>query len=129
MRIRGSRETEWAGRTFIRELFLGTLALPLIHPFPEREPDSPEFAAFYQRLRDFLLHEVDSAAIDHTGEYPENVRESVRCALTGDCAKFDTLDNALMKVTEIMDIPLQRWIKNSAVLKNQLYQKRLEDFV
>lgn len=57
-----------------------------------------------------------------------NVRESVRKALTLPFEKFDTLDNALLKVTEIMDIPLQRWIKNSAVLKNRLYQKRLEDF-
>jgi alkyldihydroxyacetonephosphate synthase len=30
--------------------------------------------------------------------------------------------------TKKMDILLQRWIKNSAILKNQLYQKRLEDF-
>ena len=57
-----------------------------------------------------------------------NVRECVRKALTQRCQKFDTLSEALVKVTEIMDIPLQRWITNSAVLKNQLYQKRLEDF-
>ena len=58
-----------------------------------------------------------------------NVRESVRSALRDDFRKFDTLQKALMHVTEIMDIPLQRWIKNSAVLKNQLFQKRLEDFM
>jgi len=57
-----------------------------------------------------------------------NVRESVRKALTQDCMKFDTLDQTLMFISGKMDIPLQRWIRNSAVLKNNLYQKRLEDF-
>jgi len=57
-----------------------------------------------------------------------NVRESVRKALREPYRKFDTLDQALMFVSEKMDIPLQRWIKNSAVLKSMLYQKRLEDF-
>jgi len=57
-----------------------------------------------------------------------NVRESVRKALRESYRKFDTLDQALMFVSEKMDIPLQRWIKNSAVLKNLLYQKRIEDF-
>jgi len=58
-----------------------------------------------------------------------NVRESVRSALRGNYIKFDTLNESLIHVTKIMDIPLQRWIKNSAVLKNQLFQKRLEDFM
>ncbi|MEA2055982.1 MAG: Nre family DNA repair protein [Candidatus Thermoplasmatota archaeon] len=57
-----------------------------------------------------------------------NVRESVRRALKGSYQKFDTLDKALVFISKKMDIPLQRWIKNSAVLKNKLYQKRLEDF-
>lgn len=58
-----------------------------------------------------------------------NVRESVRSALTREYQRFDTLQEALIHASEIMDIPLQRWIRNSAVLKNQLYQKRLEDFL
>ncbi len=58
-----------------------------------------------------------------------NVRESVRSALTREYRRFDTLQEALVHASEIMDIPLQRWIRNSAVLKNQLYQKRLEDFL
>ena len=57
-----------------------------------------------------------------------NVRESVRKALKEPFRKFDTLDKALVFISEKMDIPLQRWIRNSAVLKNKLYQKRLEDF-
>ena len=57
-----------------------------------------------------------------------NVRESVRKALTQQYRTFDTVQQALSYVSQVMDIPLQRWIKNSAVLKNQLYQKRLSDF-
>ncbi|MCK4347181.1 MAG: hypothetical protein KAW47_01050 [Thermoplasmatales archaeon] len=57
-----------------------------------------------------------------------NVRESVRRALQQDCRKFDTLDKAIVYVSQKMDIPLHRWIRNSALLKDQLYQKRIEDF-
>ncbi|UCF13873.1 MAG: hypothetical protein JSW06_11540 [Thermoplasmatales archaeon] len=58
-----------------------------------------------------------------------NVRESVRNALRQEYRKFDTLNEVLLHVPKIMDIPLRRWIKNSAVLKNQLYQKRIEDYI
>ena len=57
-----------------------------------------------------------------------NVRESVRKALKERYRKFETIDKALIFISEKMDIPLQRWIKNSAILKNQLFQKKLEDF-
>lgn len=57
-----------------------------------------------------------------------NVRESVRKALKQPYQKFETLKEALVNISKKMDIPLQRWIRNSAVLKNQLYQKKLEDF-
>ncbi len=58
-----------------------------------------------------------------------NVRESVRYALTQSYEKFETLQQALVHIQGFFDIPLQRWIRTSAVLKNQLYQRRLEDFV
>jgi hypothetical protein len=58
-----------------------------------------------------------------------NVRESVRKALTQPYRTYDTLNQALTDITMKMDIPLQRWIHNSAVLKNHLYQRRLEDFL
>ncbi len=35
---------------------------------------------------------------------------------------FDTLNEAIVHVSGKMDIPIQRWIKNSAILKSQLYQ-------
>ncbi|KYK20855.1 hypothetical protein AYK25_04255 [Thermoplasmatales archaeon SM1-50] len=58
-----------------------------------------------------------------------NVRESIRCALSQPYRKFSTVQESLVYVSKIMDIPLQRWIRNSAVLKNQLYQRKLEDFI
>jgi alkylation response protein AidB-like acyl-CoA dehydrogenase len=73
-----ARETEWEGRTFIRELFLGNLLLPLIHPFPMEEGERPEFKAFYDEMERFLREDVDSAAIDQTGEYPEHVIDGLR---------------------------------------------------
>lgn len=58
-----------------------------------------------------------------------NVRESVRKALSGKPYKFDTIEETLEIVKQKMDIPLERWIKNSAILKNHLQQKTLEDFL
>jgi alkylation response protein AidB-like acyl-CoA dehydrogenase len=73
-----SREKEWAGRTFLRELFLGNFLLDLIHPFPQEKEERPEFAKFYNDLRQFLLEKVDPVAIDETGEYPEHVVNGLR---------------------------------------------------
>jgi hypothetical protein len=73
-----SRETEWAGRGFLRELFLGQFSLDLVHPFPNVGEDRPEFAKFYGELREFLSTQVDSVAIDETGEYPEHVVDGLR---------------------------------------------------
>jgi len=72
-----SRETEWEGRAFIRELFLGQLPLDLVYPFPTRQ-ENPEFEKFYQKLESFLHDEVDPVQIDETGEYPEHVVDGLR---------------------------------------------------
>ena len=58
-----------------------------------------------------------------------NVRESVREALKKPYIKFDTLNQSLIFVSKKMDIPIQRWIRNSAILKNAIYQKKIEDFL
>ena len=57
-----------------------------------------------------------------------NVRESIREALRQNYQKFDTMNEVLKFTSEYLDIPTNRWIKNSAILKNRLYQKRIEDF-
>ncbi|MFH1101374.1 MAG: Nre family DNA repair protein [Methanobacteriota archaeon] len=73
-----------------------------------------------------ILREAHPGYIMPVGVW--NVRESVRSALTKPYQKYATVEEALVHVSTILDIPVQRWIRNSAVLKNQLYQKRLEDF-
>ncbi|MEX2080971.1 MAG: acyl-CoA dehydrogenase family protein [Dehalococcoidia bacterium] len=73
-----SRQTEWAQPSFLRELFLGSLRLDLIHPYPLASEDRPEFARFYDRMREFLRNEVDSVEIDESGEYPEAVLAELR---------------------------------------------------
>ncbi len=73
-----ARQKEWAGHMFIRELFLGNFALPLIHPYPERGEPREEFTRFYDALDRFLKTEVDSAEIDRTGEYPPHVVDGLR---------------------------------------------------
>ena len=73
-----SREQEWQGRGFLREMFLGQFSIDLVHPFPNPGKDRPEFTEFYNKLRDFLINEVDSVAIDETGEYPEHVVDGLR---------------------------------------------------
>jgi hypothetical protein len=57
-----------------------------------------------------------------------NVREHVREALGTEPTKYDSLQGALGHVERTMDIPLKRWIGVSGVLKDRLYQRRLEDF-
>mgnify|MGYP002261362373 CR=1 FL=1 len=68
-----SRQKEWAGRTLLREMFLGNFLLDLVYPFPVTRTENPEFQKFYEALKEFLRDEVDSAMIDATGEYPETV--------------------------------------------------------
>jgi alkylation response protein AidB-like acyl-CoA dehydrogenase len=73
-----ARQTEWEGKGFLRDLFLGNFQLDLIHPFPVTREPRPEFTAFYDALENFLRTEVDSVAIDETGEYPERVVDGLR---------------------------------------------------
>ena len=68
-----AREKEWQQPSFMRELFLGNFRLDLIHPFPSTEQERPEFTEFYKNLEAFLREKVDSAGIDETGEYPQEV--------------------------------------------------------
>ncbi|UCE92433.1 MAG: hypothetical protein JSV90_01375 [Methanobacteriota archaeon] len=58
-----------------------------------------------------------------------NVRENVRTALSNRPKRFSTLTDALTHVSTMMDIPVSRWIRSSAVLKDALYQRRIDEFV
>ncbi|MBL8114174.1 MAG: acyl-CoA dehydrogenase family protein [Acidobacteria bacterium] len=68
-----ARETDWEKPSFLKEVFLGNYRLDLIHPFPGKPAERPEFRAFYDRLEKFLVEEVDSDAIDREGKIPQNV--------------------------------------------------------
>ncbi len=71
-----SRES-WAGRSFLRELFLGSLRLDWIDPYPQTE-ESETFRRFYADLEQFLVEEVDSTQIDQQGEIPDDVLNRLR---------------------------------------------------
>jgi alkylation response protein AidB-like acyl-CoA dehydrogenase len=73
-----ARQTEWEGRAFIRELYLGGLPLDIVHPFPAEPEERQEFRQFYDAMHEFLTKEVDSVAIDQLGEYPEKVIDGLR---------------------------------------------------
>ncbi len=73
-----SRETEWKSPSFLKELFLGSFRLDLVHPYPLVEQERQEFTAFIQAFREFLKTEVDSLTIDETGEYPQHVLDGLR---------------------------------------------------
>jgi alkylation response protein AidB-like acyl-CoA dehydrogenase len=73
-----SRQTEWTRPSFMRELFLGNFRFYLVHPFPASKPDRPEYAEFYERMKRFMLDEVDSPDIDATGDYPPHVIDGLR---------------------------------------------------
>src|SRR5687767_6535563 len=72
-----SRQSDWAGKGFLKELFLGNLRVDWIDPFPEHEW-SERFKAYYAELERFVRDEVDSARIDREGEYPPEVIARLR---------------------------------------------------
>lgn len=57
------------------------------------------------------------------------VRENVRNAMRQKPFIFNTLDGALKWVAGKFQIPLQRWIMKSELLKNALFQKKITDFL
>ncbi len=73
-----SRETEWQGAGFLRDLFLGKLRLNLIHDYPLGEAERPEFLRWYAGFEAFLAEKVDPNEIDETGEYPPEVLDALR---------------------------------------------------
>ncbi len=56
------------------------------------------------------------------------VRENVRNAVRQQPLKFDTLDEALARIASQFQIPLKRWIRNSELLQNALFQRKLTEY-
>lgn len=73
-----AREAEWAKPSFVRELFLGRLRMPLIYPPPGRDPEMEARTAEFLRKVEALLREVDVEEIERMGKIPEDVVEALR---------------------------------------------------
>ena len=56
------------------------------------------------------------------------VRENVRNAMRQKPFLFKTLDDSLKFIAGRFEIPLRRWVLQSEILKNGLFQKRITDF-
>jgi len=56
------------------------------------------------------------------------VRENVRNAMRQTPLKFNTLNEALTRISSQFQIPLQRWITSSKLLQDALFQKRLTQY-
>ena len=57
-----------------------------------------------------------------------HVRENVRNAMRQTPLKFKTLNEALARVASQFQIPLQKWLNDSKLLQNALFQRRLTDY-
>ncbi len=73
-----------------------------------------------------ILREAHPGYIMPVGVW--NVRENVRAAVRSEPRLFTTLKEALAYTQSRLDIPLSTWIENSQVLRQRLYQRRLEDY-
>jgi len=56
------------------------------------------------------------------------VRENVRNALRQKPLKYNTLDEALTRIANQVQIPIKQWIEKSSLLRNTLFQKRITDY-
>src|SRR5437667_12025841 len=75
----GAREKEWVAPSFVRDLFLGTLRMDLIHPYPEQDPEEVQRAQpFLDRLERFMREKVDSDRIVREVEILEVVVRGLR---------------------------------------------------
>jgi alkylation response protein AidB-like acyl-CoA dehydrogenase len=73
-----SRETSWTQPSFVRELFLGSLQLDLIHPHPEPDPEERKRAAEFEAKLDAFLDEVDAEQIEADAKIPAHVIDRLR---------------------------------------------------
>jgi hypothetical protein len=73
-----------------------------------------------------ILREIGPGYILPVGVW--NVRESVRAALRSTPSIFDTFQQAFQFACKDLRIPKGVWIKNSALIRNQLFQRRLTQY-
>jgi hypothetical protein len=73
-----SRETSWTAPSFVRELFLGRLALDLVHPHPEPDADEQRRAAEFMTRLDQVLEAIDGERIEHDARIPQDYIDRLR---------------------------------------------------
>ncbi len=73
-----------------------------------------------------VLREIRPGYILPVGVW--NVRESVRAALRAQPFTFDTFKQALSFACEHLTIPERIWTRNSALIRNELFQRRLNQY-
>jgi hypothetical protein len=73
-----------------------------------------------------ILREAHPGYIMPVGVW--NVRENVRKALRNQPQKFNTIKSAFEYISGIMSIPIRKWIESSRVLKDHLFQSKLDSF-
>lgn len=73
-----------------------------------------------------ILREAHPGYIMPVGVW--NVRENVRAALRTKPKKFSTLKELLFYVSTKLDIPVRRWLRNSSVLQDAMFQRKLGDY-
>jgi hypothetical protein len=57
------------------------------------------------------------------------VRENVRNAVRQVPLKYNTLEEALTRIASQFQIPLERWIERSRLLRDALFQRRITDYL
>src|SRR3954471_21824288 len=69
-----ARERDWKLPSFGKGLFLGDFKLDLIHPQPKQDPAAIEKGeAFLERMRAFLVENVDPLRIERDARIPDDV--------------------------------------------------------
>jgi len=74
-----AREVEWHQPSFVGKLFMGSLFAELVFPFPDQdEEDQRQGDELLEKLKVFLVEDVDADAIDREKDIPEQVIEGFR---------------------------------------------------
>jgi len=58
-----------------------------------------------------------------------HTRESIREAVKKEPATFNSLGESLAYIKSKLAVPLNKWVENSSLLKNLLYQKKISEFL
>lgn len=69
-----SRQESWVFPSFLANLFAGRLILPLIHPFPDQDPEDKKIGdEFLAKVEAFMHKHSDAEKVDQTREIPQHV--------------------------------------------------------